>query len=87
MTEPLPKMCIVEFRDDLAQVFHDINAQWIEAMFVMEATDRKVLENPRSIIIDRDGVILFVEAGSLGNRRHGCANENERWCLRTNQNG
>lgn len=66
MAEPLPKLRIVEFRDDLAQAFHDINAQWIEAMFVMEATDRKVLENPRSMIIDRDGVILFVESGSLG---------------------
>lgn len=66
MAEALPTMRIVEFRDDLAQAFHDINAQWIEAMFVMEATDRKVLENPRATIIDRDGVILFVEAQDVG---------------------
>lgn len=61
MAEVLPSLRIVEFRDDLAQSFHDINAQWIEAMFAMEATDRKVLENPREMIVDRDGVILFVE--------------------------
>jgi N-acetylglutamate synthase-like GNAT family acetyltransferase len=66
MAETLPELRIVEFRDDLAQAFHDINAQWIEAMFVLEATDRKVLENPRKMIIDRHGAILFVEADDLG---------------------
>lgn len=66
MVEVRPSLRIVEFRDDLAQAFHGINAQWIEAMFVMEATDRNVLENPRETIIDRDGLILFVEADDLG---------------------
>ena len=66
MTDVKSELRIVEFRDDLAQAFHDINAEWIEAMFVMEATDRKVLENPREMIIDRDGLILFVEAADLG---------------------
>ncbi len=66
MTDVKSELRIVEFRDDLAQAFHDINAEWIEAMFVMEATDRKVLENPREMIIDRDGVVLFVEADDLG---------------------
>jgi N-acetylglutamate synthase-like GNAT family acetyltransferase len=66
MAEALSTLRIVEFRDDLARAFHDINAQWIEAMFVMEATDRKVLENPRAAIIDRDGIILFVEVQNIG---------------------
>ena len=66
MSDAFPALRIVQFRDDLAQAFHDINAQWIDAMFVMEATDRKVLENPRTTIIDRDGVILFVEAKDIG---------------------
>jgi N-acetylglutamate synthase-like GNAT family acetyltransferase len=66
MPEALSALRIVEFRDDLAQVFHDINAQWIEAMFAMEATDRKVLQNPRKTIIDRDGIILFVEGKDVG---------------------
>lgn len=66
MAEALPALRIVEFRDDLAQAFHDINARWIDAMFVMEATDRKVLENPQATIIDRDGVIMFVEARDVG---------------------
>lgn len=57
---------IVEFDDALAGEFHDINAEWIEAMFVVEAHDRAVLENPRNYIIDRGGTILFVTADGLG---------------------
>jgi DNA-binding MarR family transcriptional regulator/GNAT superfamily N-acetyltransferase len=57
---------ICEFDDARAQDFHDINAQWITAMFALEATDRDVLENPRARIIDPGGAILFVEAPGLG---------------------
>jgi GNAT superfamily N-acetyltransferase len=57
---------IVEYDDALASEFHDINAEWIEAMFVLEAHDRAVLENPRKYIIDAGGTILFVEAEGLG---------------------
>ena len=55
-----------EFSDELAPHFHDINAEWIEAMFRLEPTDRDVLENPRARIIDAGGDILFVEAEGLG---------------------
>lgn len=55
-----------EFDADLAQDFHDINEQWIRAMFVLEDTDREVLENPQAKIIDTGGTILFVEAPGLG---------------------
>jgi len=59
-------LSIREYSDDLAQHFHDINAEWIEAMFVLEPVDREVLENPRAKIIAPGGVILFVEAEGLG---------------------
>ncbi|MFA6123813.1 MAG: GNAT family N-acetyltransferase [Sphingomonas sp.] len=59
-------LTIHDYRDDLAQAFHDINAQWISAMYRLEPTDRDVLENPRARIIDRGGDILFVEAAGLG---------------------
>jgi N-acetylglutamate synthase-like GNAT family acetyltransferase/DNA-binding MarR family transcriptional regulator len=55
-----------EFEDGLAFHFHDINAEWIESMFTLEPTDREVLENPRSRIVDPGGAILFVEADGLG---------------------
>ena len=63
---PTAELRIVEFRDDLAAAFHDINTQWIRSMFVLEPTDREVLENPRARIIDPGGAILFVEAEGLG---------------------
>lgn len=55
-----------EFDDTLATAFHDINAEWITAMFALEDTDREVLEQPRQRIIDPGGAILFVEAPGLG---------------------
>lgn len=57
---------IHEFSDALAPLFHRINAQWIEAMYNMEPTDRDVLEHPQEKIIDKGGDILFVEADGLG---------------------
>lgn len=61
-----PRLTIHEFSDALAHEFHDINAEWIEAMFRLEPTDREVLENPRARIVDPGGAILFVEAEGLG---------------------
>jgi GNAT superfamily N-acetyltransferase len=61
-----PALTIREYSDDLARHFHDINAEWIEAMFVLEPLDREVLQNPREKIIAPGGVILFVEAQGLG---------------------
>lgn len=57
---------IIEYRDDLAPEFAAINGEWIEAMFVLEAHDREVLENPREHVIEPGGTILFVEADGLG---------------------
>jgi N-acetylglutamate synthase-like GNAT family acetyltransferase len=61
-----PALLIHPYSDALAAHFHDINAEWIEAMFRLEDTDRQVLENPRAKIIDPGGDILFVEAQGLG---------------------
>lgn len=61
-----PALRIREFTDDLARDFHDINAEWIEAMFRLEDTDREVLLDPRGRIVDAGGTILFVEAAGLG---------------------
>ncbi len=55
-----------EYSEEHAQAFHDINKEWIEAMFVLEPVDREVLENPREKIIAPGGTILFVEAEGLG---------------------
>lgn len=59
-------LTIHDYRDDLAQAFHDINAQWIGAMYRVEQTDLDVLEHPHERIIAPGGAILFVEAEGLG---------------------
>lgn len=59
-------MRILPWSDTYAQVFHDINAQWIEAMFALEKVDRDVLSNPHERIIATGGDILFVEAPGRG---------------------
>jgi GNAT superfamily N-acetyltransferase len=61
-----PALTILPWSPDLATAFHDINAQWIEAMFVLEDTDRQVLRNPQGMIIDKGGDILFVAVERLG---------------------
>jgi GNAT superfamily N-acetyltransferase len=57
---------IVEYADEFAGAFRDINAQWIAAMYRMEDVDRDVLDHPRERIIDPGGAILFVHAQDLG---------------------
>lgn len=57
---------LVEYSDERAQAFHDINAEWIQTMFALEPTDRDVLENPRERIIEPGGDILFAEADGRG---------------------
>lgn len=61
-----PTVEILPFDDSRARDFHDINAEWISSMFVLEPTDREVLENPRARIVDPGGDILFARAGDLG---------------------
>lgn len=61
-----PMLTIREYSDELAEDFYRINAEWIEQMFVLEENDRQILSRPRELIIDRGGVILFVEAPDLG---------------------
>ena len=59
-------MTIRDFTDDLAQAFHDINATWISQMFSLEENDVRLLENPRELIVDKGGAVLFAETSDLG---------------------
>lgn len=61
-----PPLTLRPYSRALAREFHDINREWIDAMFTLEEADREVLENPQERIIDPGGDILFVEASGLG---------------------
>lgn len=66
LTVPPPAFSIREYADELAGAFRDINLQWIESMYRVEAVDLDVLDHPRERIIEPGGVILFVEAEGVG---------------------
>jgi DNA-binding MarR family transcriptional regulator/N-acetylglutamate synthase-like GNAT family acetyltransferase len=57
---------ILDYDDSLAPAFRDITTTWVEEMFAMEENDRRIVANPRELIIDRGGAILFIESPTLG---------------------
>ncbi|MBW8733636.1 MAG: GNAT family N-acetyltransferase [Asticcacaulis sp.] len=65
-TAERPVLTIHQYGPELAQDFHDINAEWISTMFRLEQTDIDVLRNPYDRIIAPGGDILFVAAAGLG---------------------
>jgi DNA-binding MarR family transcriptional regulator/GNAT superfamily N-acetyltransferase len=63
---PTPTMWVRDFSDDLAEAFHRINAEWIQAMFSLEENDVALLTRPRELILDKGGLVLFAETPDLG---------------------
>lgn len=53
------KVEIVDYRPGYREAIRDINLEWVEEMFVVEAADREVLEHPEEHILDVGGVILL----------------------------
>ena len=47
------------FKDEYKLDFKALNLQWIKKYFRVEEEDRKILENPKSYVIDRGGQIFF----------------------------
>ncbi|MEQ9504681.1 MAG: bifunctional helix-turn-helix transcriptional regulator/GNAT family N-acetyltransferase [Hyphomonas sp.] len=62
----LPALRLVEYEERLAPEFDAITREWVEDMFTLEANDIKIIENPKEMILDRGGEIIFVEAEGLG---------------------
>jgi DNA-binding MarR family transcriptional regulator len=54
------------FRDELAADFARINRRWIEDMYTLEPVDEAQLADPRGMIVDPGGAILFLEDPELG---------------------
>ena len=52
---------IVEYTDDLSQVFYDINHSWLSEYFELEEMDYKILRHPKEEILDIGGFIYFAK--------------------------
>ena len=57
---------MLNFSQKHAKYFESINKEWINDMFVLEPIDKKVLEDPKTYIIDKGGDIFFAEHASMG---------------------
>ncbi|PWG78539.1 bifunctional helix-turn-helix transcriptional regulator/GNAT family N-acetyltransferase [Pararcticibacter amylolyticus] len=49
---------IVEYHEKYQEAFKALNEEWISKYFVIEDTDRKALDNPKSYILDNGGRIF-----------------------------
>lgn len=53
------KVTIINFNEKYAKDFAQLNFEWLEKYFYIEAYDKKVLLNPKKYILDDGGYILF----------------------------
>ncbi|NBA86132.1 GNAT family N-acetyltransferase [Emticicia sp. CRIBPO] len=49
---------IVEFKPEYKQAFRDLNVEWINTYFKMEAADYKALDHPEEYILSKGGYIM-----------------------------
>jgi ribosomal protein S18 acetylase RimI-like enzyme len=50
---------IVAFETRYASSFFELNKAWLEAHFLIEPYDFKVLQNPREMVLEKGGYIFF----------------------------
>lgn len=50
---------VVEYSEQYKADFKKLNLEWIEEYFIVEQSDKFVLENPQESIIDKGGFIYF----------------------------
>ena len=60
-----PDVEFLAYSAELAPHFKSINAEWIEDMFVMEASDEEILNDPGRVVIEQGGKIYFAKHRTL----------------------
>ena len=56
---------IVPFRPEFASAFSELNRAWIERLFALEPADWKLLQDPKTAILDPGGQIFFALDGAV----------------------
>lgn len=54
---------ILEFSDEFAAAFAELNYEWIEKYFSVERHDREILDDPRGAVIEPGGQIFMAVVG------------------------
>src|SRR5690606_5424235 len=59
---------VIEFKEEYAKDFADLNYEWIEDLFMIEDHDREILDHPVEYIINKGGQIFLalVEGQAVG---------------------
>lgn len=52
-------LSIIEFQEEYAADFYNLNIEWLEKYFYVEDYDREVLSKPEAHILSKGGIILF----------------------------
>jgi len=52
---------IVPYKPAYATYFKSLNEEWLEKLFAIEEEDVKMLNNPKEVILDNGGAILFAQ--------------------------
>ncbi len=52
---------IVNFKNEYAPNFHNLNIEWLKTFFYVEPYDNEVLSNPKQYIINKGGHIFFAK--------------------------
>ena len=54
-----PTLSIVPFSPEHREAFFELNRAWLEASFLIEPYDLKVLKHPEEMVLDQGGAIYF----------------------------
>ncbi len=54
-----PTLSIVPFSPEHREAFFELNRMWLEASFLIEPYDLKVLKHPEEMVLDQGGAIYF----------------------------
>ncbi len=58
-------MEILEYKEEWAPYFKQLNIDWLEKFFVVEPYDNEVLSNPDKYILDKGGKIFFAVENNI----------------------
>jgi ribosomal protein S18 acetylase RimI-like enzyme len=52
---------IINFESQYTTQFYELNVEWLEKHFYVEAYDKQILSDPKKFIIDKGGYIFFAK--------------------------
>ena len=60
-TEQQQSVEIIDYKNEYASHFYDLNIEWLQTFFYVEPYDKEVLSNPDKYIINKGGRIFFAK--------------------------